>query len=342
MKAIAFIALFALIATATARRAMWADSSDYQGEATCQTTYYDQQNDYYYYLGDLSDETENWLNATDNEGNVWYLNLCPDQDEEIDYPSPCPSGVSVCVLNATTGVITEKGSTNSQLLADSPFGSSMGVEATFGGEDAAGNAYKTVIEYVCLIEAQDLIASASSEDTTTTDYEMAPVYVSVNVMDSTYTVITVNTTQACGQPDMVMDGNMDIAEWDDDDYDNDFNWYLPFNPLFCIVFAVSFLATCICCCCCVRRRRCQMKKAVAMKQFSNVAFQPIPQTQAKAPVQQQQFAPAFNPYIAQPQFVYYYPAQGQFVPPQTQLDEQIMADEKYAQELQAEFMRQNV
>jgi len=92
-----------------------------------------------------------------------------------------------------------------------------------------------------------------------------------------------------------------------------------------------------------------------MKQFSSVAFQPIPQSKnaikSTANVVPQQL-PTYNPYLnnQQPQFVYYYPSaqngsapQFPFVHPQFQQPQQVKqesSDEKIARELQAQFDRE--
>jgi len=89
-----------------------------------------------------------------------------------------------------------------------------------------------------------------------------------------------------------------------------------------------------------------------MRQFSNVAFQPIPYTNpVRQPTQGMMngHLPAYNPYVGQPQqFVYYIPApQGQpaVVPLQSfgettnQINE---SDEKFAKELQAQYDREQL
>jgi len=79
-----------------------------------------------------------------------------------------------------------------------------------------------------------------------------------------------------------------------------------------------------------------------MKQFSSVAFQPIPSTTSANVNQQPQ---NLNPYVAQPQFVYYYPSQNgtspEFFSQYTQNDE-TQNDETIARNLQAQFNQESV
>jgi len=273
-----------------------------------------------YYLGGLGWESNHWMNFTDDaSSSVWYFRVCEDSESDNEFVNPCPAGSAVCV-SVKGGAFVSRGSLDSVLMSDSPYGSSEGVEEVFGSADVCedNSAIKTVIDYVC----------GDSFD---------PI-VTISLVDGCFTTITVNTTQACSSD--VEDGDMD--DWVEDDMDSE-----EVHPHIFISFSglVLMIAMCICmcCCCCLaKRRRCQRKKDIAMKQFSNVAFQPIPQTRTQSNVVPQMNLPAYNPYVVQPQqFVYYYPTQvpqqqASFVPL-----EQVNSDEKFAKDLQAQFDNEN-
>jgi len=152
---------------------------------------------------------------------------------------------------------------------------------------------------------------------------------------------------------------------------------------FLVVFFISFMtfACCICLCACCRRRihrKQQQKRELEMIQYSNVAFQPIPQEEQKEETKKTvrqsppapgrlphpvpvQHIPAYYPPVSQlpvqpvqlqpPQFFLYpsvqHPVQFQpasFTQPATNTvakrEEQVTDDEKLARELQAQFDRE--
>jgi len=290
----------------------------YVSAQTCD--YYSTSGDSYY-LGDLGWESNHWVNFTDDaSGSVWFFRVCEDSESDYEFINPCPIGSAVCV-SIKGGIFESRGSIDSVLMSDSPYGSSQGVEEVFGSADvcADNSAIKTVIDYVC-----------------GDNYD--PIF-TISLVDGCFTTITVNTSQACSQM-VVEDGDMD--EWDEDDSDSEAHphIFVSFSGLL-LMIAMSI---CMCCCCCLaKRRRCQRKKDIAMKQFSNVAFQPIPQTrtQPNVNVVPQMNLPAYNPYVVQPQqYVYYYPTQ---VPQQASFVplEQMNSDEKFAKDLQAQFDKES-
>jgi len=294
---IAFVALFLIAVSST---------------NTCE---YTASNGIEYYLETLAYESNYYLNATDAKGNLWYFVVCDDTDEGDSVSnyvtSPCPAGSSVCV--SINGAPTIDRGSNTPVISDSPYGE--GIEMVYGSDafcEDKTSAIKTSIEFVCNPQLLDPV-------------------VTVQIIDVCFAQITVNSSHACGYYE---EDDMDGEYYEG--YDHEYAFVsLSFTSLmFC-----GIVLTCLSCCCCcmVRRRRCAQKKALAMKQFSNVAFQPIPSNTVKVqnPVQQPQSTlPAYNPYIMQPQFVYYYPNQAQ-----VQLDTQ--DDEKLAIELQAKFDRES-
>eukprot|EP01114_Cavostelium_apophysatum_P014565 TRINITY_DN380_c0_g1_i1.p1 TRINITY_DN380_c0_g1~~TRINITY_DN380_c0_g1_i1.p1 ORF type:complete len:276 (+),score=55.92 TRINITY_DN380_c0_g1_i1:145-972(+) len=228
--------------------------------------------------------------AVDSNGKTWYFGLC-----QSDMTTFCPEGSMVCSQG------TNQGDASSMLFSDSTDDTSAGFEVTFGAIVNDVN-HKVLINYVCDV----------NEDLTST----------VDISDDTLTTITVTGKDAC--PESEDSSSM----WDDDDFDVTTATAVidPFYNFTSLVFCSVLLAsavTCCLCCCAARRRRCR-QRAVAMRQFSNVAFQPVPTTQSAV---NNAVQPAFNPYIAQPaapQFVYYYPSQEK-------------SDEQIAKELQAQF-----
>lgn len=257
-----------------------------------------------------AEENGGWMNATDENGNTWFFSSCPIDITEF---SPSQDTTVAVWMKTADGELYNRGDIAMTTYNLSPFGENQGLEAVTGTV-LNETAYKTVIEYVC-------------------DNGMTDNVTSVEIKSDTYTVITVVDPKFCPISD---------AEWDDDDdYENNNGGHYYhrrrhgfFSVTFIAVFIVSFFTTCVCCCC-IRRRKCrQQARAAQMKQFSNVAFQPIP---AHNPVEipLTQPTPAFNPYLQNQQFMYYYPAQPQTAP-------QGKSDEQIARELQAQFDREQV
>jgi len=262
----------------------------------------------------LGSDNQGWLNGTDANGDVWNFRICDQDQFDTDNENPCPDDSSVCVLS--NGKTQTRGSTASVQFSDTPYPDTFGFEVIFGAE-IDNQDYKTVIEFVCGWGLPEPIVSIQ--------------------LDGTYTTIIVNTTYACPESSDVTDPRVEMQ--------------VDFAFLFFSLLMLFGLVCSLCCCCClVRRRRCQRNKDIAMKQFSNVAFQPIPsalttQSTTTSSIQQHTVPlPAYNPYLIHPQqqqqFVYYYPSQNQQVatttintPPTVQLDD----DEKLAKQLQAQF-----
>jgi len=292
-----------------------------------------------YYLADIAWENDHWMNVTDAAGNEWFFHISTC-NVLVSNASPCPSESSVCV-SVDGGAYVNRGTTSSVLLSDSPYGADEGVEMVYGSDDLCStskSSIKTAIELVCSGDSVPVVSIQTSEDC--------------------FTVITVNTSMACPS------AYLDSLEYSSE--------YIHTYPLEVHSYRVSFGAllfmgtifTCLamCCCCFIRKRRCQQRKDIAMKQFSNVAFQPIPATtQIKTTTSstgapQQQPLPSYNPYLQQQQpqqFVYYYPSQSQSqnqVPLQTfqpvvsvpDINKQhASSDEKFARDLQAQFDRES-
>jgi len=286
----------------------------------------------FYDLENIGYLNNNWISANDSNGNVWSIKVCqPDFVEDLN--PLCPVNSSVCV-SSSNGVISNRGSSSSAIFADSPYGSSNGVEVVFGTDgvcpDDNASSVKTIVEFVC---QQEVVEEDS--DVYYNDYS-----ISID-SDNCFTTITVYSSNAC--PNIGME--------DDGDYESETIMIAPFMTFFGLVL-MALVFSCMCCCCIIRRRRTQ-KKEIAMKQFSNVAFQPIPASQLNQPqiMRQNPNFPAYNPYVQQPQFLYYYPTQQQQVPiqlpvqqqqqPQMVELDQLNGDEKLAKELQAQFDREH-
>lgn len=284
-----------------------------------------------YSLEDLAWETNHWMNGTDDNGHTWFWKVC--DDGSIDNTPQCPKNSSVCI-QTKNGKSENRGTTSTALWSDIE-GEQSGVEVVFGSEDVCSfddsEEIKTVIDYVCGTDATPTVTITSK---------------------GCFTQITVVTVEACAETEYTEDGEYYPGE------DGDLNEAVetiiitPFLT-FGLLLTITVLFTCLCCCCIIRRRRCQ-KKAIAMRQFSNIAFQPIPSTHSvinkQQPISNQQIPmPSYNPYVVpqngQPQFVYFYPGQQQNqVPLETfsVQDTQIDSDEKLAKELQSQFDRERV
>jgi len=278
-----------------------------------------------FYLGDIGYNTFNWLTANDTNGNTWFIKVC--QPDDVEDPNPlCPAGSSICVASLN-GEVSNRGTDSTAIFADSPFGYSEGVEIAYGADgvcpDDKTSSIKTIVEYVCIETTVE--ERTSNENTVYVDSE------------NCFTTITVNSVYACPISGMADDGTLETV------------MIAPFMTFFGLVL-IALLLSCMCCCCMIRRRRIQ-KKEIAMKQFSNVAFQPIPASQMNQQPQimkQNPNFPAYNPYVQQPQFLYYYPTQQQQQVPIQQSPPQVVEldnfdnDEKLAKQLQAQFDREQV
>jgi len=256
-----------------------------------------------------------WLNSTDSTGKLWFFQVCSygGSDDVVD---PCGVGSSVCIVGDET---KNMGSSSTAKFSDTPYTETDGFEVMYGNVD--DDSVKTVIDIVCSYEAFDPIITIES--------------------DGSFTTITVNTTYGCHQ---------DMVDYTDEMYDYDSGVVINVGGFFFFVLMVVVGLVCsLCCCCCLmRRRRCQRNKDIAMKQFSNVAFQPIPSGRGVQQMAPQQPIPAYNPYLVQqqstqPQFVYYYPSQPTNQPPVVPLQvNSTNDDEKLAKQLQAQFDREQV
>jgi len=277
---------------------------------TTKQCYYSSNSDWYQFVM-LGSDNNGWLNGTDSTGAVWYFRIC-DQDYDNEW-TPCPTDSSVCV--SSNGQTQNRGSTASVQFSDTPYPETYGFEVIFGAQEDKQD-YKTVIEFVCGWGLPEPVVTFQ--------------------LDDTYTTIIVNTTDACPETIDVTNPTAEIR------VDVGFLF-------FSLLMLVGLVCSLCCCCCLVRRRRCQRNKDIAMKQFSNVAFQPIPsgRTQATSTTIQQHTVPlpAYNPYLIHPQqqqqqFVYYYPSQNQqqqVQVPSTSSTVHVDDDERLAKQLQAQF-----
>jgi len=280
-----------------------------------------------YYLYDST-----FLNTTDSNGNMWFFqNGCFEYTET----SPCPTNSPVCVILAGS---SEPVSAATQTPEDSYSYTENGLEFIFSSETSC---YSETIGEKAVMK-------------TTLDFNCDPLIggtVLSIVFDGCFAIITANSSSYCEITD-VADGE-DFPQYSSD-LSSPVVTVVTTGPIFfsfgvTILFFFGFLlSVCLCCCCVVRRRR-QLKMQAAARQFSNVAFQPIPYSN---PIRQPISAtngnvPTYNPYLGQPQIVYYYPtqaqaqAQPQLVPLQPIGDNiQEDSDEKFAKELQAQFDRE--
>jgi len=223
------------------------------------------------------------------------------------------------------------GLSNMTLWGDSPSGYNKGVEVIFGSltrcSDTVESSYlKTVIEFVC---TQDIEPVYSFE------------------FDECLTTIYVNSSSACPSMDTDTDGS---AYNDDDDDDEDDKedvlteevgiQFSSFHLRMSIGFIILMtLSCCVCIRCCIRRRQLKLR-AIASRQFSSVAFQPIPSSQITTSASATS-VPMYNPYI-QPAHYYYYDnnQDGLSAHPQVSLDVD-SSDEAVARALQAQFDHEN-
>jgi len=279
-----------------------------------------------------------WLNTTDSSNNIWFF-----QDGCFGYSetSPCPTSSPVCVILSGT---TEAVSAAIQTPQDSYSYIANGLEFVFTSETP------------CYSES----VGEKSTMKTTLDFNCDPEINSVSFtvsFDGCFTVITANSSWYCPSGEVTLDNSQDAPYYySSESGEANVGGFAFFSLGIMILFTLGCLiSVCLCCCCMVRRRR-QKKIQTAMRQFSNVAFQPIPYsnpirqpTQATNSQHAQVPIPAYNPYLGQPQqFVYYYPAQ---VPTQVNAPIPLQqfgdsnrgqddSDEKFAKELQAQFDRE--
>jgi len=259
-----------------------------------------------------------WYNGTDQNGHVWYFSTCTN-NEVPSLCLPTKEGEYVSVCQEIKGITYPKGTFASMQFSDSPYGSDQGVEIMYGVESI-----KTVVELVC--------ADADTQDSIT-----------VKVVDDSTTVITFNSQDNCPMTVEILD--MDEPQIQSNEEERTI--VIPGAFVYFFFLCTSLLCVCCCCTCIMRRRRCQQRKDIQMKQFSSVAFQPIPANTARTTATAPQAN--LNPYVAQPQFVYYYPSQNgnvqefPFAPytqPAVELETQ--NDEVMARNLQAQFDQEHV
>lgn len=275
----------------------------------CAIKYTTQDNAYSYNI------PAGWFNATDQEGYVWYFNTCPVASNEVNPCSNTQDGKTVSVCRDVKEITYPKGTHHSMIISDSPYGNSNGVEIMYGLDSKS---VKTVVELVC----------------STTDDNIV-----VKVVDESTTIITFNSKNNCPLVPEVFDGiAVDSASMEERTI------VIPGAFIYFLFLCTSLLCVCCCCTCLIRRKRQQQRKDIQMKQFSSVAFQPIPaNTAAKAASAPQA---TYNPYVPQPQFVYYYPSQNGSAPEfplytQTSV-ENTQNDENMARDLQAQFDQEHV
>jgi hypothetical protein len=293
--------------------------------------------------GSFYEVNAGWLTGADQDGNNWFFRIC-DFDEQVNSDGDVtiysvsggefdPCGIldtdteAATVCQQTKAGLILKGTDDTVRYSDSPNGEDQGYEIMYGVETATP-AIKTLIQLNC-------------------DYNQDGV-VNITNIDDTFTIISYTGYQCCPQARVGTDS------FEPTQVSTNF---APIALFYIMILCSAFFFICCCCTCLVRRRRSQQQKAIAMKQFSSVAFQPIPQSnnaiKSTATVAPQQL-PTYNPYLnnQQPQFVYYYPSaqngsapQFPFVHPQFQQQQQPQvkqenSDEKIARELQAQFDRE--
>jgi len=179
----------------------------------------------------------------DSDGDEWLFNVCGDLSE-LDVAN-CPKNASICKRTNNVGLNAGKRAEWSRLPT-----SEIGVEITYGdGDICSGETkLKTTIEFVC---------------------EKGPHVVvrDLKHVDECYSIITVASSEACAkqqvQPHVMKLDSTPLL------------YVLMFGLL-----TLSILCVCICACCARGRRNKYLKKMKEeneMIQFSNVAFDQIPQ-----------------------------------------------------------------
>jgi len=268
--------------------------------------------DFYYSDLNVIYNNDGWYNGTDDNGNIWFFRSCV-----VNTTSHCPDGSSVCFVDQK-GVINNRGSTSTALFSDYQSEDYLsGYEIIFGVE--SDSSIKTVVDFVCMNDNETKVSVST---------------------DGQFTTITVYSNSNCPSASY----GDDMIYWES--YQSFFSRFF-----FTILLSCCCIALLPICCCCIRRRRCQRNKNIAMKQFSNIAFQPIPSVRPNIQSVQQPNIPipTYNPYVQQqPQFVYYYPSQQQQQQQHQQIPlqeihpvVQLNDDEKLAKQLQAQFDRES-
>jgi len=267
----------------------------------------------FYDFGYLNDG--NWLQVTDENNNVWNVNLCPEEDEE----SCGQLNTTVCETISSTEVL--RGMTSTASYSDSPNGANQGVEIIFSADS-----FKTVVELVCNPTLDE--SEANIKIQTASDNSMA--------------TITIESFQGCPLTDDIFE---DSHEDDDEDDQSSFNTKKKFHSVLIFPLVAGLIVFCCACCCClIRRRRCNQQRQCQFKNFSNAAFQPIPQS--SAPSQSPNSSVMFNPYMSQPmqtmnQVYYYNPSTEAYVPSSPSqvplTTSQVQEDERLARQIQAQL-----
>jgi len=253
----------------------------------------------------------NSIQVTDDNNNVWNLNLCPRDDVE----SCGQLNNTICEVIGSTEVI--RGMTSSASYSDSPNGADQGVEIIYASDE-----FKTVVELVCnptLEESNVNIQTSDNMATITIEsYEVCP--------------LSYNDDEDDDDNEDMMSGE-DSHEDDDEDDQSNFHTKKKFHSVLMFPLVAGLIIFCCACCCClVRRKRCQQRQCQA-KNFSNEAFQPIPQS-ASAPSQSPN---ASSVYLNQQSPVFYYnPTSQSWVPVPLDTD-QVQEDERLARQIQAQL-----
>jgi len=258
-----------------------------------------------------------WINVTDGE-STWMINPCPQYIMNSDETNICAESNGALCKVLPDGKISVRGQDNSSLWSD--YGT-VGVEVMYASEEdcyidpldiASTSTYKTAIEFVC--DSSNFMSAVVSQD---------------EKDKCSLVTITINSYLACARDSEI------LIDPIDPEVSGEHVTIGIFAPI--IAFIVSFFLCC--CCCCVRRRRCRQQR-ICKQQFSNLAFQPVPSTQATRPAAVN--GAPFNPYVPQPQYYYYYPTAQQTVHQQVPLENVTVdvSDERVARELQAQYDRE--
>lgn len=262
-----------------------------------------------------------WISAKDEDGATWHFSLNADATLE----SPCPSGSSICSDFGSAGAV-DRGITISCLDHDSDVGE-FGLALSY----SSGNGkFNTKVELIF------------DENATTPFMQVTTVSKSYSVITLFADSVVPVSTDNNGLMEIGKDPTVSITNTTVDVTMISLTDHATVHVmLFTVgVFVIAF--TCLCCA--FRRLRSYQQKQHAMRQFSNIAFQPIPQSRIAvhkpAPVAPS-FAPSFNPYVNNSQFLYYYPNRAPVAPAQAVPDrfvsQQEFEDQQMAIRLQAEF-----
>jgi len=229
----------------------------------------------------------------DTDGDEWFFNVCGDLSSlEV---TNCPKNATVCKRTNNVGLNAGKRAEWSQLPT---YITGNGVEITYGDGDSCSNGetkLKTTMEFVCENGPQVFVRY-------------------VNHVDNCYAVITVASSEACQQshvPSVPSAVGVSVR-----------------IPSFYILMLalLSFTICCVCiCACCARGKRNKylkkMREENEMIQFSNVAFDQIPQNIPNISLERMEpQAPNFPTelpmqYLQAPQFFLYPMQNSVFQPP---------------------------